>query len=735
MEIRSYADYLRGLDDAALAAIFSYRPDLVTPVPPDIASLAIRSASAPSLARAVDGLNAWQLQILEICAVLPEPFTEKDVVALSDKSARFVLPGLIERALIYCDGADTKEGLRLPTTLREVLGNEIAGLGPYSLNKLKLKKLDEAPDAAKKVLSAMVWGPPRGTVSDVKKPNAGVAWLLEENFLSPYNQTTVVMPREVAIYLRGNKVHRELLMTQPEISLQERNSTNVQRAAIASVSTFLRWTEEILNFWAQEPPMALKSGGLGIRDLKAIALHLGVDESCAAFVAELSYLSGLLTIDPDDRILPTHQFDIWLSQQPSARWETLVAAWLITSRMSGLVGKGDSKNIAPLGPELDRSVASQVRKLTLSLLNPSGAAEFDSLVAAAQWALPSRRSGGISRDYIEWTLRESEWLGITGQGALSLYGAAVLSGDDLATIDADLPTPVDHILIQSDNTAIAPGPLEHEVAQEIALIADIESRGGATVFRFSESTIRRGLDHGRTSDEIYAFLKKTSKTPVPQPLEYLIADVGKKHGKLRVGNISSFIRCEDQALITQILNDKRLEPLGLRKIAPEVLVSSYDGLDAINVLRSYGYLPAAEDATGALLSGPRILRSQTKARPPRIIGEFDSPDAKDIDNAVRALRTGEKSSRKQSTMRNIPVESLGSLPRTTANETLDIIFRHLKSKPVPSLSIGYADNNGLVSHRIIDPLQISSGSLLARDHATGELLTFRIPRITGVAAL
>ena len=731
MEIRSFADYLRGLDDAALSSVFSYRPDLVTPVPPDVASLAIRAASAPSLARAVDGLNAWQLQILEICAVIPEPFTEKEVVALSDKSARFILPGLIDRALIYSDGS----GFFLPTTLREVLGNEIAGLGPSSTQKLKLKNLEDAPDAARKVLAAMVWGPPRGSVADVKKPNSGVAWLLENHFLSTFNQQTVVLPREVAIYMRGNKVHKELLQLQPEVMGQKRDARNVQLAAIANVTTFLRWTEEILNFWAQEPPTALRSGGLGVRDLKEISAHLGVDENCAAFVAEISYLTGLLTIDPDERILPTHQFDIWLSQKPSQRWESLVAAWLITSRMSGLVGKEGSKNVAPLGPELDRSTASTVRRLTLSLLNQESAPDFDSLVAAAQWASPSRRSGGISRDYIEWTLREAEWLGITGQGALSTYGSAVLAGNEVTAIDTDLPKPVDHILIQSDNTAIAPGPLEHEVAQEIALIADVESRGGATVFRFSESTIRRGLDHGRSSDEVLTFLKKTSKTPVPQPLEYLIADVGKKHGKLRVGNTSSFIRCEDQALITQILNDKRVESLGLRKIAPEVLICSHDAADAMNVLRSFGYLPAGEDATGALLSGPRIQRAQSKARPPRIIGEFDLPDEKDIETAVRALRTGEKSSRKQSTMRDIPVASLGSLPRTTANETLDIITKHLKSNPVPSLSIGYADNNGLVSHRIIDPIKLSAGSLVARDHATGQELTFRIPRITGVAAL
>jgi hypothetical protein len=733
MEIRSYADYLRALDDAALISIFTHRPDLVTPVPPDIASLAIRASSAPSLARAVDGLNKWQLQILEICAVLNEPFTDKDVVSLSSKSALFVLPALVDRGLIYQD----KDGYRTPSNLREVLGNEIAGLGPASLAPLKMKKLDEAPAASKKVLDAMLWGPPRGSISDLKKPGAGVQWLLEEKFLIPFSQQTVVLPREVAIYLRGNKVHRELESEPIKVTGASRDARNTQLAAISNITTFLRWTEEVLNFWAQEPASALRSGGVGVRDLKELSLHLGVDETCAAFIAEVSYLAGLLTIDADDKVLPTHQFDIWLTQNAAVRWQLLASAWLVTSRMSGLVGKEGQKNVAPLGPELDRSLAASTRRLVLNLLqeNSNIAPDLDSIYLAAQWMAPSKRSGGLQKEYVAWTLREAEWLGITGQGQISSYGIDFLDGGDNESIIEDLPKSVDHILIQGDNTAIAPGPLEHEVAQELALIADVESRGGATVFRFSEGSIRRGLDHGRTGDEISKFLAKTSKTPMPQPLDYLIADVAKKHGKLRVGNTASFIRCEDAALITQILSDKRLEILALRRIAPEVLICGHDAAEAMNVLRSCGYLPAGEDSRGILLSGPRIQRAQNKARPPRIIGEIDKPDEIQIEGALRALRTGEKSSRKQSTMRNIATEALGSLPRTTANETLELLSNYLQNQPTTSLSIGYADNNGLVSHRIIDPLKLSAGSLIARDHATGEVQTFRIARITGVAAL
>jgi len=733
METRSFADCLRTFDDAALISLFNHRPDLVTPVPPDIASLAVRATSAPSLARAIDSLTAWQYQVLEACAVTAEPFTEKQIAALTDKAALFVLPGLIERGLVYSG----KDGLYIPTTLREVLGNEIAGLGPQSMAKLSLKKLDEAPASAQKALDAMVWGPPRGTVADVKKPGAGVAWLLENDFVVAANSRTVLMPREVAIHLRGGKIHKDLAIQEPAIKGEKRDAKNVQLAAIANVSTFLRWTEEILNFWAQEPAEALRSGGLGVRDLKIISAHLGVDANCAAFVAEISYLAGLLTIDADDHILPSTQFDIWLTQKPSTRWESLVSQWLITSRVSGLVGKEETKNVAPLGPELDRVAAAPIRKLTLRLLqeNPEIAPDFQSLAAQAKWHMPAKRSGGIQSDYLQWTLREAEWLGVTGQGAISKYGIGLLQGAELDVIDEDLPKPVNHILIQSDHTAIAPGPLEHEVAQELAILADIESRGGATVYRFSETTIRRGLDHGRTGDEIKAFLKKTSKTPMPQPLEYLIADVAKKHGKLRVGNTSSFIRCEDSALIAQIISDKRLDILQLRQIAPEVLICQHDAADAMNILRSFGYLPAGEDSQGALLSGPRIQRAKSKARPPRIIGEFDRPDELQLQAALRALRTGEKSSHRQSTLRNIAANALGSLPRTTSNETLDILADYLQNQPATSLSIGYADNNGLVSHRIVDPLKLSAGSLIARDHATGEVQTFRIARITGVAAI
>ena len=731
MEMRSFSDYLRSVDDAALISLFSARPDLVTPVPPDIASLAVRACSAPSLARAIDSLNKWQLQVLEAVVSVNEPFTEKTIASLTDKQAASALEHLIKVGLVY----PSDDGLRVPTQLREVLGAEPAGLGPASMVKLKLSDLVQAPQDSKKILERLMWGPPRGSVGDIKNPGPGVAWLLERKFLVALDQRTVILPREVAIELRDKKIHKELCAQPPEFTGTKREKKQVDLAAIANVSTVLRWVEELLNFWAEEPADALRAGGLGVRDLKTLSTHLGVDDACTAFIAELAYLTSLISIDANDQILPSNKFDIWLMQSPADRWQMLASAWLITSRVSGLVGRLESKNVAALGPELDRVNASKVRGLTLSLLkeNPEIAPDWNSFKSSLDWRAPVRRNSSLQDELAEWTLREAEWLGITGQGAISKYGIGFLNGDDLDLINQDLPKTVDHILIQSDNTAIAPGPLEHEISQSLAMMAEIESRGGATVYRFTEATIRRALDHGKTGDEIKSFLAKTSKTPMPQPLEYLIADVAKKHGKLRVGNTSSFIRCEDTALISQIINDKKLEILGIRRIAPEVVICEMDATDAMRILRECGYLPAGESVNGMILTGAKSNRALTKPRPPRIIGEVEVPTDESLTAAIRTLRTGEKSTHRQTRLRQVANEALGALPRTTANETMDVLQQFISEEK--TLSIGYADNNGGVTHRIIDPIRISAGALIARDHATGEVQSFRIPRITGVAPL
>ena len=715
MSVNSFADELRARSDESIANLFAVRPDLLSPVPTDLSALSARANSTPSLMRALESLNKFQLEVLTSASTLTQPFSKSELLSVSVPEAGEELLRLWAAALVYKDG--TK--FRLPGNLGQLIGDEPAGLGPKSLKKIDFKSLKDLPSDSAAVLERLTWGPPRGQVGNIKAPGKPIGWLLEHDYLAVMDSKTVVLPREVGMHLRGGKVFKEYSPQANSFIGTARKQKDVDRAAIANISNFLRWCEELAHNWSDEPPIALRSGGLGIRDLKRSADHLGIDENCVAFVAEVLYLGGLIVIDPDDQILPTNSFDIWMSRSLEERWSSLVNLWLETSRVSGLAGKIGEKNIAPLGPELDRAGIASMRKVTLNILAEN--LEFDPAIKNLQeiiaWQMPQR----FNAEYIEWTLREAEWLGLTGQGALSEFGIAFLNGSDDLGVERALPKPVDHILIQADNSAIAPGPLTVELANMIGTIADIESRGGASVYRFSESSIRRGLDHGQTGEQIKDFLKRTSKTPVPQPLEYLINDVAKRHGRLRVGMAQTYIRCEDEGLLTQILHDKKLESLRFRKLAPQVLVCDFETGDVIATLREANYLPAAENASGILISAPAIRRAKSRPKPPRVISETSAPSEIVIKAAVRTLRTGEKASSHK------PRE----VPRTTANETLDLLHQYIEEQA--SLTIGYADTNGGVSNRLIDPISISLGTLIARDHATGEMQSFRIPRITGVS--
>mgnify|MGYP000394944195 FL=1 len=715
MSVNSFADELRARSDESIAHLFAVRPDLLSPVPTDLSALSARANSTPSLMRALESLNRFQIEVLTSASTLTQPFSKSELLSVSVPEAGDELMRLWAAALVYKDG--TK--FRLPGNLGQLIGDEPAGLGPRSLKKIDFKALKDIPSDSAAVLERLTWGPPRGQVGNIKAPGKPIGWLLEHDYLAVMDSKTVVLPREVGMHLRNGKVFKEYSPVANSFKGTTRKQKDIDRAAIANISDFLRWCEELAHNWSDEPPSALRSGGLGIRDLKRSADHLGVDENCVAFVAEVLYLGGLIVIDTDDQILPTNSFDIWMSRSLEERWSSLVSLWLETSRVSGLVGKAGEKNIAPLGPELDRAGIASMRKVTLNILseNLENDPAIKNLQEIIAWQMPQR----FNAEYIEWTLREAEWLGLTGQGALSEFGIAFLKGSDDLGVERALPKPVDHILIQADNSAIAPGPLTVELANMIGTIADIESRGGASVYRFSESSIRRGLDHGQTGEQIKDFLKKTSKTPVPQPLEYLINDVAKRHGRLRVGIAQSYIRCEDEGLLTQILHDIKLESLRFRKLAPQVLVCDFETGDVIATLREANYLPAAENASGILISAPAIRRAKSRPKPPRVISETSAPSEIVIKAAVRTLRTGEKASSHK------PRE----VPRTTANETLDLLHQYIEEQA--SLTIGYADTNGGVSNRLIDPISISLGTLIARDHATGEMQSFRIPRITGVS--
>lgn len=267
----------------------------------------------------------------------------------------------------------------------------------------------------------------------------------------------------------------------------------------------------------------------------------------------------------------------------------------------------------------------------------------------------------------------------------------------------------------------------------LGLLADVESKGGATVYRFTPGSVRRALDAGNAASDLHAFLTAHARTPVPQPLTYLIDDVARRHGHLRVGAASAYVRCDDDAMLNEILADKRAAGLRLRRLAPTVLATQADPATLLDGLRAMGFAPAAESAEGDVL----ITRADAHRTPPRAAPEPvpdgpPTPDATLLTAAIRAIRAGDLAStapRKQG-----PSASPGSaLPRTGSAETLATMQAAVLTGE--ALWIGYVNAEGTASQRVIAPIRVEGGYVTAYDHTADEVRTYPLHRVTGVAEL
>ena len=191
----TFADELRARSDEDLAALFKFRPDLVTPVPNDFTSLAARATSTPSLVRALDSLNLWHYQIIEAACVLAEPFKKSEIVSITSQESNFALDYLWQMGLLYKEG----NNFRTPLNLKLLIGEEPVGLGPELGSKVDFNKLKDIPKTSADVLSRLTWGPPRGQITNIKKPGAAIGWLLDNNIL-------VAIYMYICIYYRYTRI-------------------------------------------------------------------------------------------------------------------------------------------------------------------------------------------------------------------------------------------------------------------------------------------------------------------------------------------------------------------------------------------------------------------------------------------------------------------------------------------------------------------------------------------------
>ncbi|WP_025616581.1 helicase-associated domain-containing protein [Salinispora cortesiana] len=810
----SLADHLRALPDPALAALLQQRPDLVVPVPTDLAALAIRAQSRVSVARVLDSLDRFTLQVLDAARLTRDAAadtTNLDVIlAMAAANARPPAPAAVHEAvqllrsrlLLY--GSD--ERLHVIGGIDEIspypagLGRPAAELDSRSAalcaDPAKLRRtLLSAPPSARAILDRLAAGPPVGSVPPgaLKAPPLGaenalppdptnggaptgspVRWLVDHRLLISVSTGgsgrpgTVELPREVGLLLRRDTGALGPMPTDPpRVAAPPREPKAVDSAGAGQAMEVVRQAEALLEQLAAEPASVLRSGGLGVRDLRRLARALGLDEPTAALLLEAAHAAGLTgeleapgvaapRSGAEQQVLPSAGYEAWRAGSLAQRWEQLARAWLTMTRQPGLVGQRDDRDrpITVLSPEAERAGAPIARQAALSVLadlEPATAPTPDEVLELLDWRAP-RRSRGREAAHRE-VLAEAATLGVTGLGALTSYGRLLLAdtstseqrgADDPLGLHADgeastavraldglLPAPVDHFLVQADLTVVVPGPADPTLTAELDVVAEHESAGGASVHRVTPASVRRALDAGYSADDLHGLFTRRSRTPVPQGLTYLVDDVARRHGGLRVGATGAYLRSDDEALLGEVLADRRLEVLALRRLAPTVLITPAPVNRMLATLREAGYAPVPEDATGAaVLTRPRTRRAP--ARSPgttRTVDPLATPrlPMPRLLGMVEQIRRGDAATR---AARQAPALLRGQEGAKAAHrhtDALAVLQQAVRDKAL--VWVGYVDAHGATASRLVRPVSIGAGYLRAEDERTEMLHTFALHRV------
>jgi hypothetical protein len=775
----SLTEWLRARTDAQLAELLRRRPDLALPAPADLPTLAGRLSVRTSVQRAVDGLNAFTLRLLEALALTAGPDSR---VTLHDTAALLgpvdpddisgALDDLLTLALVWGEPQD----LHLVSSVRESVGTYPAGLGRPAAQLLRqvsdvqlapvLRSLglpaaaqpragaavaevltdpdrlaaliDESDPQQREVLDRLAAGPPVGTLRPVR-PGADTPpafALVLRGLLIPADGQTVEMPREVGVALRASPLG-ELEPVPPQIEAVEREPADLDKLGTTAVLETLRLVDSLADLWTAHPPAQLRSGGVGVRDLRRTARDLGVDEAAIALTAEVAAAAGLLnaTHGLEPVFLPTVEFDTWRRHGTASRWADLALAWLGMTRQPSLVGqRGDRERlITLLSPDGERGTIPALRARVLDTLTelppghaPSGA---DQVLRRLAWREPRRATG--QRPALAAVLTEAERLGITAAGGLTGYSRTLLGGSRAVAeqvLTGVLPAPVDHFLVQPDLTVVVPGPPTNDLAIELALAADLESTGGASVYRITEASVRRALDAGRSGTAIAAMIAQRSRTPVPQSLSYLIDDLARRHGTLRSGTAASYLRCEDEALLARVLADRGVSALQLRRIAPTVVISTAPVAKVLDLLREAGYAPAAESPDGEVIAlGEETPRAPSR-QPVRVV-RSRTDMASNLGEVVKRMRSGDTLTE---ISRRVPAIAQ-QVPGVTSAATMGLLRDAIRSER--RVLIGVAEADGTAARHTLLPISMAGGFVRGQQDGRTGLVAFPLHRITAATLL
>lgn len=423
-------------------------------------------------------------------------------------------------------------------------------------------------------------------------------WLLSRGLVVPADRaySGLEIPAEVELALRG----RVFPEWEPEPPPIETGPLTDERHGLELVSD----VDTLLRAWREGVP-ALSSGGTPARELKRLAQRLGTDEDGAQELVSHAFMAGLLQereVVPERRsrsrrnprvlqsrravIEPADRAGGWQEMSEAARWLDLFRAWRGGLRLSLDGGAGQS-----LGVLLD----------VLGRLPDGTGASPEDLARHLTWRRPDLFPDVATS--LRFVRQIAGDLGRLGAGGavplvgLSAAGRLACRPDlALADLEAVFPPSVSECTVTSDHRIVVPGVPDQSLGPLLSRIAEVVSVQPARVYRLTEGSLARGLDGGVTGGEILDTLSSRADRGVPPNVASFVRDVAGRHGRLRVGSAAVFVAADDPALLAEFAKGRIGRSLGVRRIAPNVLV--VDGAapaDVVATMRRAGLMPVMEN--------------------------------------------------------------------------------------------------------------------------------------------
>lgn len=407
-----------------------------------------------------------------------------------------------------------------------------------------------------------------------------------------------------------------------------------RNAALAAIGDLLRGADDLLEALAAGLG-TLRSGGVGVRELRRLADATGSTPEDTAWLLELLAAARLSVLDPDTSLWrPAAAARTWRRSDRHTQWEVLVAGWLGSGRAPMLGTPPTESTGRALAADRNRPDAPRLRASLLEAAlevdrERPGTVLDPAVVERQRWRSP--RASARTAAFTPALLAEAERLGLSGAGALTEAGALV-AADDLdqaaAAVGTALPAPLTTVRLQGDLTAVAPGYLDPQVARRLAGLAEVEGDGAARIYRFTDASLHGALDGGATAAEIEAFLAGHSEDAIPQSLQYLIRDVARRHGLLTVGPAGAWLQSEDTDLLDVVVADPAMSGARLERLAPTVVVAGVGPSELHRALAAAGHRAALLRAADGP-DGPDEARQRTRRQ---------SPEASAFPEPVRSVR-------------------------------------------------------------------------------------------------